>query len=543
MEELMGTKLSRRDVLKLAGVGLLPGSLTAAMGAQGLVTGQPEGARVGMQVLEEGGNAVDAAVAAALTAGVVAVHLCGIGGYGGHMVIARANGETTAIDFNSAAPAAARPDMFPLDEKGNVKGQVNMYGWLAAGVPGTMAGLQLAQDRYGTKPFARLVQPAIRYAREGFPVTAGFAGATKSALKRLRADPGSARLLLKDGEPLKTGETFRNPDLAGLLEKLAGRGSVESFYRGDIGEQIAAAFRKHGGLVTAEDMAGYQAKEVGVLELEWRGHVIRTAPLTAGGLTVLQAIDVLKRLDWDKLPGEDLEPWHARLETLRLVWGHRLRSFGDMKLPGPLDRLLWMDHRLAGRYAGMVREAVRQKRPIPVQTDGRSAGGTIHLSAADKAGNMAAITLTHGGSFGAQVAVERLGLILGHGMSRFDPRPDHPNSPGPAKRPLHNMCPTVVLKDNRPILALGGRGGRKIPNSVFAVLCAFVGRGASLEEAIAAPRLHTEGGLDITAEARVPKSVVDYLASIGYKVSTGPGAVVDAVFLDPATGFLRAASR
>src|SRR5262249_55688665 len=156
-----------------------------------------------------------------------------------------------------------------LDKKGAVKGQVNTYGWLAAGVPGTLAGIQLALDRYGTQSFRKLVQPAIRYAREGFEVSNAFAGGTRTARARFLKDPGSARLLLRKGQPLKAGTTFRNPDLAKMLETLARRNSVDSFYRGDIARQIAAAFKKHGGLVTAADLAAYQAREVAPLELTW----------------------------------------------------------------------------------------------------------------------------------------------------------------------------------------------------------------------------------------------------------------------------------
>src|SRR5207302_6867942 len=156
--------------------------------------------------------------------------------------------------------------------------------------------------------------------------------------------------------------------------------------------------------------------------------------------------------------------------------------------------------------------------------DGRTADGTVHLSAVDREGRMAALTLTHGGAFGAQVIVEELGLILGHGMSRFEPRPGHPNSVGPGKRPLHNMCPTVVLRGGRPVLALGATGGRKIPNAVFDVLAHYVGRGSSLEEAVAAPRLNTQGGLEVLAEARWPADALAGLKKFGYTVKAGGAA-------------------
>src|SRR3954468_7667630 len=219
-------KYDRRSFLTITG-----GTLAAAAArrtfaenrpskGRGLVVGYPQAAEAGNSVLADGGNAVDAIVSAALVAGVVAVSRCGIGGYGGHMTIGLPNGKVASIDFNSEAPKSARPDMFPLDEKGNVKGNINKHGWLAAGVPATLAGVQLALDKYGSMSLARLVQPAIRYARDGFPLTL-------APTEFMRHDPGSVKLFSRNGKLLTKGAAFRNPDLARLLEKLAEKGSVE----------------------------------------------------------------------------------------------------------------------------------------------------------------------------------------------------------------------------------------------------------------------------------------------------------------------------
>ena len=457
---------SRREALKLAGGTLLaatqmsrPGVAAQDDAGRGLVVGHVLAAKSGMEVLAAGGNAVDAAVAAGLAAGVSSVQMCGIGGYGGHLVIALPGGKkVTAIDFNTAAPAAARPEMFPLDEHGSVEGEINTFGWLAAGVPGTLAGLQLALDRYGTRPLRTVMQPALRLARDGFEVSPSFAAATREYRAHLVKDDASARLLLRDGKPLERGMTFRNPELADLLETLAKRNSVDSFYRGDIGKQIAREFQKNGGLVTADDLAAYQAREVETLALDWRGHSIHTAPLTAGGLTVLQALSALKAMGWAKQAADDPATTHAMLETLRIAWNDRLTLLGDpSKVDVPIARLLSEDY--ARQTAEKVEKAVMDEKLIAGTTDGRSAHGTVHLSAVDGQGMMVALTLTHGGSFGACVTVDGLGLILGHGMSRFDPRTGKSNSPGPGKRPLHNMCPCVVLRDGQP-LVLSRRGRR-----------------------------------------------------------------------------------
>lgn len=497
--------------------------------AKGRVLGQPEGAAAGMAVLEAGGNAVDAVVAAALTAGVVAAQQCGIGGYGGHLVIGRPDGRKTAIDFNTMAPAAAREEMFPLDDQGKVKGGVNSRGWLAAGVPGTLAGMQLALDRYGTWKFGRVAEPAIKYAREGYAVSAGLAAAIKLSQERLKRDPTLTRLFFPRGQPLGVGDRVRNPELADMLQKLADRGSVESFYRGDIAEVIARAFKENGGLVTAQDLAAYQAREVEPLALEWAGHTIYTAPLTAGGLTILQALGTLKALGWEKWDSSDPKTTQARVEALRIAWHDRLRLLGDpQQAKVPVDQVL-----LAPRYAELsaerVRLALKHKKPVEVQSDGRSAGGTIHLTAMDAAGLTVALTLTHGESFGAQVAVAGLGLILGHGMSRFDPHPKHPNAPGPGKRPLHNMCPTVVFRDGKPLLGLGATGGRRIPNTLFDVLSYRLGQGLPLVEAVNRPRLHTEGDIQLTLEMGWPEEQKKYLQQVGYEIKAGRGATLNAV--------------
>jgi gamma-glutamyltranspeptidase/glutathione hydrolase len=485
---------------------------------------------------------VDAVVAAALVAGVVALPSCGIGGYGGHMVIAQPGGKVVAIDFNSTAPAAARAGMFPLDERGQVKGRVNTHGWLAVGVPGTLAGLQLALDRHGTLRFARLVQPALRYARAGFPVSRRLATLLARRAARLRGDPGSAKLFYPGGKPLREGDTFRNPDLADLLQRLAEHGSVEPFYRGAIAGRIAAACKKNGGLVTAADLAAYRARAVAPLTLAWRGATIHTAPLTAGGLTVLQALATLRALDWGKGDVKGPAATQERVEALRIAWHDRLRLLGDPEqVAVPVERLL--SERLARESAARVRSAIKAKKPVKAESDGRSAGGTIHLTAADAAGMMVALTLTHGEGFGAQVTVDGLGLILGHGMSRFDPHPGRANSPGPGKRPLHNMCPTVVCRAGRPVLALGATGDRRIPNSLFDVLAYHVGAGQTLAEAVRGPRLHTEGDTRLTLEAGWPAAVVKHFKEAGYTVRTGPGATLNAIEREPASGALRSAAR
>lgn len=537
------TNLNRREALAAIGSAAIaagrPRSTAAARASTpGVITGDPLGEKVGRQVFSEGGNAVDAVMAAALVAGVTNLANCGLGGYGGHMTLAFADGKVASIDFNSTAPAAATAELFADFD---AKGGYNQRGWMSAGVPGTMAGIQLAISRYGTRSFAELVQPALDYAREGFPLSSGAARAIRGAEKRLRSDPGSAKLLFPDGKPPEAGSTFRNPRLANMLQTLAEADSVEPFYRGEIGRRIAAAFQEHGGLVTADDMARHRAREVRPLRLHWRGYDVFTAPLTAGGATVLEILKLLDALDWTEIRDEPAKT-HTRLEAQRIAWHDRLTWFGDPDFVDvPLKRFL--SDTYAADQARQIGRAVREKRLVDVDAAARNHGGTCHLSAADQAGNLVAMTLTHGGGFGAQVTVDGLGLILGHGVSRFDPNPEHPNSPGPRKRPLHNMCPTVVLKQGRPVMALGGAGGRRIPNAVANVLLKYVGQDAGMSDAVAAARLHTEGGRVVTLENGWPETTARYLATVGYSVRRGKVATVNAASFDPPSGALSTASK
>ena len=539
--------LSRRRALRLTAIGFsAPFAIRAADSPpkhpHGVVSGEPTAEKVGAQVLASGGNAVDAMVAAALAGAVAAPHQNGIGGYGASIIIARADGKkVVCIDANSAAPAAARADMFKPDDKGVVPGRVNETGWLAAGVPGILAGLQLALDQHGTRSFRDSVAPAIAIAREGFKLTTNLASTIRSFSALAKGHAGGRTLFFKDGEPLAAGDTYRNLEIAALLETLAQRNSVDSFYRGDLAQRIADSFQKYGGLVTVKDLAAYQAREVEPLRFEWNGCDVRTAPLTAGGLTVLQALAALRALEWNKQPA-GLPRTHARIEALRIAWADRLALLGDPQhAQVPVAKLLSADY--AKETAERVRRSLKDGKPLAHSTESRAHSGTINLSVVDKAGNLAAITLTHGNGFGARVTVDGLGLTLGHGMSRFDPQPGHPNCPGPGKRPLHNMCPTVVLREGRPVLAIGGRGGRKIPNALFEALTHFVALGQPMEAALAVPRLHTEGNLNLELEAKWPANEVEALGKLGYQTKTAASATLSATAFDPKSGEGRAAMR
>ena len=511
-----------------------------SIAGSGFVVGQPGAEEFGNQVLADGGNAFDAIVAAALAGAVTQPHQTGVGGYCMHGTFAVNGGRRiVCIDANSTAPAAMTPDIFKPGADGKVRDRINEYGWIAAGVPGLMAGMALLIEKFGSRPFSAALEPATRLVRDGFQLSPSSANAIRGAAAQLARDPGSRKIYLPGGQPPKAGDTFRNPELAAVLETLARANSVEPFYRGDIAQRIAEGFQKNGGLVTVKDLAAYRARLVEPLQLRWGDHTIFTGPLTNGGLTTLQMLATLQALDWNSLPA-GIERTHLQIEAMRLAWRDRLTLFGDPDfVADPTKKMLSAGY--AAECAGRVRAAVKSGKPLAHDVTAREHGGTLSFSAADRHGNFAALTLTHGNGFGARVSVDGLGLTLGHGMSRFDPDPGHPNGPAPGKRPLHNMAPVIVTRTGRPVLAVGGRGGRKIPNSVLEFLLHAVVRGEPLDTATKAPRIHTEGTSAVEFEQAWPAAETGALKKLGYTVKTAGAATLSAVALED--GELRAAMR
>jgi gamma-glutamyltranspeptidase/glutathione hydrolase len=278
-------------------------------------------------------------------------------------------------------------------------------------------------------------------------------------------------------------------------------------------------------------MNAYEAREEQPIRIDVAGRALYTTPLTSGGLTVLQALASLP----EKLYDDPLRRMHARLEALRLAWQDRLTLFGDPRfVKVPVEKLLSSES--TRRAAARIHAAVEAGRALDLPERAGNASGTIHITAADAQGNMAALTLTHGDGFGACVTVPSLGLTLGHGMSRFEDTPGHPNAIGPRKRPLHNMCPVVVCEHGRPVLALGGTGGRRIPNAIFDVLTNVLVDGMTLAGALAAPRMNTLGGRQLILTPNWNPAGVERLRAIGFSPVNGSAADVKAVHLRQRSG-------
>lgn len=488
---------------------------TTVQSTEGMVVGPGQAVGAGVAVLRAGGNAVDAAVAAALAAGVVAPAECGLAGCGGALVTYHAaTGQVGCVEFGARAPAA-------------VDGVIPAVGYLALAVPGTPAGLARALARYGTLSFAEAAAPAIQLAREGFPASPAYVAHLEAHQQQIAAFPETAEWLLPGGRVPAPGDLVTNEAHAQLLEQLAAEG-VESFYRGSIAHAIAAHVQAQGGMLTKADLAAYTPREGPALGIRFHDYEIQTAPLPAGGASVLQGLKILEEMDLNNLWRQSLRYYHTLLLTLQAVWTDRLAYLGDPEAVAvPLD---WL---LSDAHAATLRQRVEQQVHAAAVLHGPEVvglpGGTVQITTADRHGGLASLALTHGSAFGPFVSLPGTGTLLGGGMDRFDPLPGRANSAAPGKRPLHDLCPVLVLKEGRPILALGGFGGRKIVSAVLQCLVYFCGVHLPVEDAVAYARLHTEGAADLWIEPHLPRPAADYLRALGYTLSYGTVATVHAV--------------
>lgn len=532
------SRLSRRRFITRSGgfvaAALTPGWVRADLRPAseiGYVVGEPVVEGIGAKILADGGNAVDALIATALAGAITQPHQTGIGGYGASGIFAMDSGKRIeAIDANSAAPEAFTKDIFKPDARGRVPGGRNDHGWLAAGVPGVIAGLKLALDQFGTMSFADVLAPSIQLTREGFKLNAALAATIARSAASFAKDAGTARLYLPGGAPPAAGTMMKNPELAEVLTTLAKTNSIEPFYRGDIAQRIAEGFAKNGGFVTAKDLAAYRARVVQPLRLAWGEHTIYTPPLTSGGLSVLQMLAILKAMKWDRI-ADGRQRIVLRVEAMRLAWRDRLTLLGDPEFGDvPQQKLLSEDY--AAECAEKIVATVMAGQILEPDFKTTTQGGTLNFSACDRHGNIAALTLSHGQGFGAHVTVDGLGLTLGHGMSRFDLRPEHPNAPGPCKRPLHNMVPVLITNGMQPVVAIGGRGGRRIPNAMLEFLTQHIVRRRPFSEALASPRLHTEGSTLVEHQPAWPQASINALKSAGYIVKEGGSATLSGVALE-----------
>ena len=514
----------------------------AMMFENGAVVGQPESDSAAVSILQKGGNAVDAAVGAAFLACVATPKSCGIGGYGGVMT-AYIGGEVVCVDFNTVAPRAAHARLFRVTRSDGrfgsvVGGYANQVGYKAISVPGVLAGLGLALEKFGKMTLADVLAPAIRACQSGFRVSANYAAGIAQSERRIREFPETERLLLIDGEVPKTGDRAKNPELGDLLSQVADKG-VREFYEGDVAERVAKHVRDNGGVLSRNDLAKYEARVVDPIHEVCMEYDVYSSPLCSAGVSLVQMCAIADVAELDLYARDAARLAHGMVETIRAAWMDRYRHFGDPRfVTVPMDILMSDVHlgATAKEVAAYIAEGKRGQSLLrPFYT-----GGTTHICTADAQNNLVALTLTHGPSFGSFVTIPGMGLLMNAGMSRFDPGSGLKNSIGPGKAPIMNMCPAIVLRDGEPMLTIGASGGTRIPSSVFQVLARRLVLDEDPEWSISAPRVHSEGNEWVRLEEEFGEAAPDYLQSIGYKVHTKGAVAAHVRMIEVAEDGLRA---
>jgi gamma-glutamyltranspeptidase/glutathione hydrolase len=500
--------------------------------------------RAGTEIMQAGGNAVDAAVAAGFVLAVVHPAAGNLGG-GGFMLIRMADGKTHFLDYREKAPAGAARDMY-LDAQGNVMEGASEYGYKAIGVPGSVAGMVYAEQKYGKLTLKQVMAPAIRRAREGYALS--WREAHDMRDRHLSEFAESRRVFQRDGNYYQPGEVFRQPELARTLERIAAK--PDDFYHGTLARELAAAMQKGGGLITVEDLAHYEVKEREPIRGTYRGYeVISAPPPSSGGTVLVESLNILEGYELAKLGDRSAESIHFTTEAFRRAFFDRAEFLGDPDFSRiPVAQLI--DKKYAAAWRSSIDDfkatpSKDLKRPAifneleqyaaahPPQTmhEGQH---TTHYSVVDADGNAVAVTTTINDWFGSRVTADGLGFLLNDEMDDFSAKPGVPNadeliqgeanSIGPGKRPLSSMTPTIVVKDGKPFLVLGSPGSSKIITTVANVLMGVIDYGMNIQEAVDAPRFHHQWLPDVlNVEQWFSPDTVVTLRKAGYTVQYGLG--------------------
>jgi gamma-glutamyltranspeptidase/glutathione hydrolase len=501
----------------------------AAYGRHGMVASvHPLATQAGVDALKSGGNAIDAAVAVALTLGVVDGHNSGIGG-GCFMLIHRADGSLAAIDGREMAPAAATRDMFLRGGKGDT--ELSQTGALASGVPGALAAYDYAVKHYGRKNLKELILPAATIAENGYQVDDRFVGRIKAEEQYLnRFDSSRAVFFKTDGTSYQKGDTFRQPDLAATYRNIAAQG-LDWFYHGPFGAAVERWMKQNGGIMTAQDLNNYRVSLRDAVITTYRGYkIIAFPPPSSGGVHVAEILNILEPFHLRAL--DEPTRLHVIAEAMKLAFADRACWLGDPDFAdvprGLVDK----------KYAAELARKIDLKHTVAVASHGMPPDWqnnlfgkhTTHFSVADAEGNWVACTATVNTTFGSKVVIPGTGVVMNNQMDDFSTQPGvanffgligaEANAVAPGKRPLSSMSPTIVLKGKQPILALGAAGGPTIISQVVLALVNILDLGLSPEVAIAQPRLHHQWSPDeLTVERSMPLDLRKALEQRGHKLT------------------------
>ncbi len=511
----------------------------------------PIASRVGADIMKRGGNAVDAAVAVALTLAVTWPEAGNLGG-GGFLLLRKADGTEVAIDYRERAPLAATRDMY-LDAGGKVIKDASVIGYKAAGVPGTVAGLALAHRRYGRLPWREVIEPARKLAAGGFPVSDYLARslAGKRTMERLQKFPESWRIYERNGHPYQMGEVFVQPELAATLARI--EKDPTDFYRGKIARQIVAGMREHGGILTAADLARYEPTVRKPIHGTYRGYdIVTMPPPSSGGVVLIEMLHMLEPYDLTSMGWHSSGEVHAMVEVMRRAYADRASYLGDTDFVSGVP--------IAGLMSrGYAEERRRDIDPLHASDSKAIATGqparyespqTTHFTIVDTDGNVVANTYTLNDSYGSAATVPGTGFLLNDEMDDFTSKRGVPNTYGliqgeanaiaPQKRPLSSMTPTIVMKEGKVVFAVGSPGGSTIMNTVLQVIVNVVDFGMNIQQAIDAARFHHQWLPDKIEweEFEFSRDTRDALERMSHIFAEKPEAIGDAqaIAIDPRNG-------
>jgi gamma-glutamyltranspeptidase/glutathione hydrolase len=522
----------------------------------------PDASAVGVQIMKDGGNAVDAAVAVGFALAVVHPQAGNLGG-GGFMLVRMADGTEHFLDFREKAPAAATANMY-LDAQGNVIPEASTIGYKAIGVPGSVAGLVYAEKHWGKLKLAQVVAPAIKLARDGYVLS--YEDAKEFQDKKLAEFPESRRIFQRDGEFYQQGDIFKQPELAHTLERIVQ--NPDDFYKGAMARELAAAMKKGGGLITEKDLADYEVKERAPIHGTYRSYeIISAPPPSSGGVALVEALNILEGFDIHRFGANSAESVHLITEAFRRAFYDRAEFMGDpdfSKIPVAqlIDKrygVAWRDGlnpdhastsaglRRPSNFSGLDVSATNRPKPV------HEPEHTTHYSIVDAAGDAVAVTYTLNDLFGSRVTAEGLGFLLNDEMDDFASKPGVPNmfgllqgpanAVGPGKRPLSAMSPTIILRhdaNDRPqlYLVLGSPGGPRIISTVLNILTNVTDFHMNIQEAVNAPRFHHQWMPDeIYVERGFSPDTLRLLRDMGHKVTQqGYWSDGECIAIDPNTG-------
>ncbi len=521
-----------------------------------VVSVHPDASRAGVDILQKGGNAVDAAVATGFALAVVHPSAGNLGG-GGFMLIRAADGQVHFLDYREKAPGKATENMY-LDAQGNVIPNLSLLGYKASGVPGSVAGMVYAQKKWGKLSLAEVMAPAIKLARDG--VVLSYEEAMDLRSKNLSEFPESKRIFQRNGNYYQPGELFKQPELARTLERIAN--NPEDFYKGAMAREIAAAVAKGGGLITAQDLAAYDVKERPPVRGTYRGfEIISAPPPSSGGIALIETLNILEGYDLAKYGNRSADTIHLTTEAFRRAFFDRATFLGDPDFAEvPVAQLIDKKYAIAWRESLNPDKASLSgdlKRPEFKSLERNAAlhpvvlkeeENTTHYSVVDAAGNAVAVTTTLNGGFGSGVTVEGLGFLLNNEMDDFASKQGVPNMYGliqgpanaiaPNKRPLSAMTPTIVLRDGKLFLVLGSPGGPTIITTVANVLMGVVDYGMDIQQAVNAPRFHHQWMPDaLRLERGFSPDTMKLLENMGHRITTrGYWGEAECIMVDPKSG-------